>query len=182
LAVASLSTNLTGATNNDLDFTAKWDGASGNSISVQYVDPGAASQSLSVSVTGYAIQVSLATNGSSTITSTAALVEAAVEAHATAAELVSVANKAANDGTGVVAAMAKTNLSSGSGEDAYANKAAAVADGWVAIIEDSNTPRYVYERKIDGRVYQQAVGAAESVLLQALKNVDLHQHSHGQVL
>lgn len=47
------------------------------------------------------------------ITSTAALVEAAIEAEATAAALVTVENKAGNNGTGVVTAMAETPLAGG---------------------------------------------------------------------
>jgi hypothetical protein len=109
---ATLSTDLAGA-NNDLVYTSKLPGADGNSITVAYVDPGAPSASLAVTVTGTAISVSLATDGGSAITSTAALVKAAIEASVAANRLVSVANKAANDGSGVVIAMAATNLTSG---------------------------------------------------------------------
>lgn len=233
---ALLSTSLTG-TNNDLDITAATAGSAGNSITVAYVDPAAQGASLSVSVSGTDITVSLATdsvataqgtltsdatapsnndtvtigqyvytykttltgapfevligasaavaldnlksavNGTSgegttygtgtvphprvdattntdttqlfvskvagsafnsiatteasthlswgaatltggldggAITSTAAQVDAAIDAHAPAAALVTPANKAGNDGTGIVTAMARTNLSGGS--------------------------------------------------------------------
>ncbi len=109
---ASLSTNLTG-TNNDLVYTAKSRGVGGNSITVQYVDPAAASAALSVSVTGSAITVNLATDGSSVITSTADDVAAAVAASTPANALVSVADKTGNDGTGVVTALAVTPLTTG---------------------------------------------------------------------
>lgn len=109
---AALTTALTG-TNNDLVFTAKVKGAAGNSITVAYVDPGANDAALSVQVTGTEIVVSLATDGSGVITSTAAQVEAAIEASTAAAALVTVANAAANDGTGVVTAMAEDALEGG---------------------------------------------------------------------
>lgn len=106
-----LSTALTG-TNNDLDFTGKLYGLASNAISVTYVDPGGATAVLGVTVSGTDITVNLG-RAASAINSTAALVKAAVEAVAAAAALVTVTNKAGNDGTGLVTAMAKTNLSSG---------------------------------------------------------------------
>lgn len=115
-AAATLTTALTGA-NNDLVFTAVTKGPRGNDITVRYVDPGAASAALSVSVSGSAITVNLATNAGSAITSTAAQVKAAIDAKAEAAALVTVANAAANDGSGVVTALAATNLAGGVGAD-----------------------------------------------------------------
>jgi hypothetical protein len=111
-AAAVLSTALAGA-NNDLDITAVTAGRDGNSITVAYVDPGTPSAALGVVVTGTAIVVNLATDGSSVITSTAAEVDAAIDGEAAAAALVTPANKAANDGTGVVTAMAATALTGG---------------------------------------------------------------------
>lgn len=108
-SAATLTTSLTG-TNNDLVYTADANGTAGNSITVRYVDPAVANASLSVSVSGSAITVNLATNGSSAITTTAAQVKTAIEAHATAAGLVNIANAGGNDGTGVVTALAATNL------------------------------------------------------------------------
>ena len=52
-------------------------------------------------------------NGEATITTTADDVVAAIEANPGASALVSVANAAANDGSGTVTAMAETNLASG---------------------------------------------------------------------
>ena len=111
-ASATLSTNLTGA-NNDLTFTAVTSGAAANSITIRYVDPAAAGAALSVSVSGNAITVNLATDGSSVITSTAAEIDAAIDALPAAAALVTPANKAANDGSGVVTAMSATALAGG---------------------------------------------------------------------
>ena len=118
-ARATVNVNPTGD-DNSLTFTARAYGASGNEIRVTYVDPGAASQSLSVSVAGTSIVVSLATNGGASITSTAAEVKAAIEAHEPANRLVSVAihtgdSGVADDGSGVVTAMASTALTGGAG-------------------------------------------------------------------
>ena len=107
---ATLSTNLTG-TNNDLVFTAKAAGVAGNSISVAYVDPGEETASETVSVSGRSITVTL--RSVSSVLSTATQVKAAIEANASAVALVSVANKAANDGTGSVIAMVAAVLASG---------------------------------------------------------------------
>lgn len=118
-ARATVNVNPTGD-DNSLTFTARAYGASGNEIRVTYIDPGAASQSLAVSVAGPSIVVSLATNGGASITSTAAQVKAAVEAHEPANRLVSVAihtgdSGTADDGSGVVTAMASAALTGGAG-------------------------------------------------------------------
>lgn len=117
-AKASLSTNLTG-TNNDLVFTALYGGTYGNGIKIEYLDPSANNAALSISVSyqsGTAkptITVNLATGSGGAISSTAALITAAVRANAMAAKLVTVVNKVSNDGTGIVTALSATNLSSG---------------------------------------------------------------------
>lgn len=112
---ASLTTALTG-TNNDLKFTAydskTWYGTLGNAITIAYVNAGA-SKPLVVSVASNAISVQLATNGSSVITSTASQILAAVNAHTTASKMVVATLAAGNDGTGVVTALAATNLTGG---------------------------------------------------------------------
>lgn len=109
-AAAALTTSLTGA-DNDLVFTAKAVGVGGNKISVTYVDPEAETATESVSVAGPSIVVTL--RSVSTVLSTAAQVAAAIEADTAANALVSVANAAANNGTGVVTAMAKSFLTGG---------------------------------------------------------------------
>ena len=113
---ATLSTDLTG-NNNDIVYTAVTGGGIGNTISVEYIDPDAASQSLEVDVAGRAITVYLATDGSKVITTTGDLLKAAIEAHPVASTLVTVADKAANDGSGVVTAMGATHLAGGEGAD-----------------------------------------------------------------
>jgi hypothetical protein len=111
---ATLTTALTG-TNNDLVFTAKRGGANSNQITVRYVNPGVNNASLSVQSDGRDIVVNLATSGAGAITTTSAQIITAVQQNSTANDLVSVANAATNDGTGVVTALAKTNLTGGSG-------------------------------------------------------------------
>ena len=104
---ASLTTNLSNASNNDVVFTAKVAGVAGNSISIEYVISGTGSTA-TVAVVDKAITI---TAGSAC---TADTMKAAVEASTAAAALVSVADKAGNDGTGVIDTLAKTNLASGS--------------------------------------------------------------------
>lgn len=118
---ATLTTALAGA-NNDLIFTAVGSGynsnlargANGNNVRVRYVNPATANAVLSVVVTANTyITVNLATNGASAITTTATLIRTAIAAHADAKKLVVATNAAANDGTGVVIALAYTNLTGG---------------------------------------------------------------------
>lgn len=111
-AVAATLTTAVSGTNNDMDYTAKVKGVSGNSITIAYVVAGL-STALSVSVTGTAITVNVATDGAGAATSTAAQVKTAIDASPAASALVSVANSASNNGTGAVAAMGATALANG---------------------------------------------------------------------
>jgi len=113
LPKASLTTALTG-NNNDLTIRAKRGGVAGNSITVEYVDPPGNNVALSVAVVGTVITVTLATDGTSTITSTAADVRDAINASAQARSLVSAVLVTGNDGTGLVTALAATPLTGGS--------------------------------------------------------------------
>lgn len=108
---ASLTTALAGA-NNDLVFTAVALGTPGNAITVAYVDPGGTTAALSVVVVGNAITVNLA-RAASAISTIASDIIAAIIASAPASALVTVANAAANNGTGLVIAMGATNLTGG---------------------------------------------------------------------
>lgn len=108
---ATLTTALAGA-DNDLTFTAVNGGTAGNAITVAYTDAGAG-QALAVGVVGNAIDVTLETDGAGAIQSTAADIAAEIAATPAAAALVTAANAAGNDGTGVVIAMVATNLAGG---------------------------------------------------------------------
>jgi Bacteriophage tail sheath protein len=110
--IAALTTALTG-TNNDLVFTSKFAGLAGNSTRVRYVVAGA-STPLSISVSGSDITVNVATDAGSLPTSTASQVMAAVNGDTAARKLVTASLAAGNDGTGVVTALAYTNLTGGS--------------------------------------------------------------------
>lgn len=109
---AALSTALTGI-NNDLDYTAVPVGALGNLITIEYVDPADISIAESVAVVGNAITFTLSTDGSSVITSTGDTLKATLLASVPASALVTAADKAANDGSGLVIAMAATALTGG---------------------------------------------------------------------
>lgn len=99
--------------NNAILWSANRRGTAGNSITVALVDPSANNAALSVSVTGTAITVNLATSGAGAITSTAAQVIAAIEASEAASALVEVANAGASTGAAAVAAVAAGPLSGG---------------------------------------------------------------------
>lgn len=109
---ASLTTAMAGA-NNDIVLTAKEDVREGNDVSLTIVDPPGNNAALSVTVSGNAITVNGATDGVSALTSTASQVIAAINADAAASALVTASLAAANDGTGVVTALAQTYLAGG---------------------------------------------------------------------
>lgn len=118
-AQATLSLNPTGD-DNALTATARVYGTEGNSISVEYLDPSANDASLTVSVFRQKISVSLATDSGGSITSTAAEVKAAIEAHSEANQLVTLAintgdTGTADDGSGVVTALAAASMTGGAG-------------------------------------------------------------------
>jgi phage tail sheath protein FI len=95
-----------------LTITADTAGIAGNAISIRLRNPGAASQSLSVSLTDKAITVNLATDNAGVVTSTPALIKTALDANAGIAALVSVAS----GGSGVVSPTSTVLLSGGKDE------------------------------------------------------------------
>ncbi len=109
---ASLATG-TVAANNGITYTAVGTGVLGNKVSVKYVDPKANSQALAITVSGSDIVVSLATNGSGAITTTATQLLAALAASTAASALVTAAATGASTGAGTVAALGKQFLSGG---------------------------------------------------------------------
>lgn len=118
-AQATLNVNPAGD-DNGLTLTAVAYGEDGNDITIAYVDPAENDASLSVGVVGNAISVALATDSEGAITSTAADVLAAIEASEAASALVTVEimtsdSGSADDGTGVVTAMAAAPLTGGAG-------------------------------------------------------------------
>lgn len=123
---ATLQTGLV-ASNNAILFTSKLAGALGNAISVTLLKPAAVSSPLSVSVLDRAITVSLATDATGAVTSTATLVQAAIAAKAEADALVTVANAGASTGAGVVTPARRVSLSGGVDEAFPLNKPVLVA-------------------------------------------------------
>lgn len=107
---SSLSTDLVGD-NNDLVYTSKLTGVAGDAITIAYIDP-AQVGALSIVVTGTDIVVNLAHDGIA-ITTIADDISAAIALDVDANALVGVADKAGNDGSGVVTAMLATALAGG---------------------------------------------------------------------
>lgn len=105
---ASLTTALAGA-NNDLYLYAKTPGTGGNAITFAIAVAGN-NTPLSVSVSGNAITVNAATDGAGAATSTAAEVRRAINFNTAAYALIHAQHAPGNDGTGVVTALAATNL------------------------------------------------------------------------
>jgi len=87
---------------NALTWIAQDAGSAGNGITVALEDPGGTSQDLSVAVNYNDITVSLSTDGTDAIDSTAAEVISAIEGDADASALVSVDNTGESSGSGVV--------------------------------------------------------------------------------
>jgi len=110
---AFLRTVLAG-TNNNVDVVAVAPGSGGLAITLAIVVAGN-NTALSVGVVGNAITVNSATDGSGNPTTTAAKAIAAIRLSAAASALVTVALAPSNDGTGVLAALAATNLGDVSG-------------------------------------------------------------------
>ncbi len=109
---ASLTTAL-GVADAELVYTAKTLGAAGDEITIEYEDPEEANAEIAVGVNGTAIKVVLVPGDGGAITTTASDISAAIVGSPAASALVGVANKAANDGSGVVTAMAATALAGG---------------------------------------------------------------------
>ncbi len=106
-ATLSIGTGTSGVT-----YTADQRGTGGNSIRVAHVNPNVANAALSVSVSGNDITVTLGNTATAgTISSTAAQVRDAVNAHAGASALVNAG--LTGDGTGTAVAQAMTALSGG---------------------------------------------------------------------
>ncbi len=109
----SLASLFRGAGNARFLVTADEGGAIGNQDSITLVDPVGNNAALDVSVVGKAITVSLATDGASAPTSTAAQVRDAINNDPEASVLVTASLPADSNGTGVVAAAAVTSLAGG---------------------------------------------------------------------
>jgi len=88
-----------------------WGHEGGNLITAEFVNPGVPDSPLSVAVMGNDILVNLATDSTGALSSTAAQVVAAINAHPGASALVVALTYRGNAGAGIVQARAKVNLS-----------------------------------------------------------------------
>jgi flagellin-like hook-associated protein FlgL len=109
---ATVTTDLS-APHTNLKYEARLSGLAGNSISITYVDPGAASQPLTLGVAGNAITVNLATDGTGAITTTAGDIIAAIKNNTAASNLVNVELAEGNSGLDALALTGTWNLSGG---------------------------------------------------------------------
>lgn len=151
----SRSTALTGA-NNDLKFTAKTIGTTGNSNTVTYVDPGGNNAALGVVITpnsGYAaVVVNLATDSGGAITTTANdILVALTVAGASFSDFMSVTYVTGNDGSGVVTAMSSSALTGGA--------ATGASDGSVTVSWNASAFPSAKQFRIYGRT-----GSSEALL------------------
>ena len=88
-----------------------WGHEGGNDLTAEFVHPGLADAPLSVSVTGNDLRVSLATNTTNQLTSTAAQVALAINANPAAAAKLVAQTYRGNAGAGIVQPRTKGNLS-----------------------------------------------------------------------
>lgn len=105
---------------NALTFTAVAYGTGGNAITIEYIDPSGNDKVLEVVVVGSSITVNLATGAGGAITSTAAEILAAYELVAAAVALATVEidtsdTGVADDGSGIVTALASAPFTGGQG-------------------------------------------------------------------
>jgi Zinc carboxypeptidase/Chitobiase/beta-hexosaminidase C-terminal domain len=87
-----------------------WGHEGGNDITAEFLNPGVANSPLSVGVIGNAISVSLATDATGALSSTAAQVVAAINAHPGASALVVALTYRGNAGAGIVQPRVQVNL------------------------------------------------------------------------
>jgi hypothetical protein len=99
------TTAFTGA-NNDLDFTEKnpdLPNRYGDGLAILFLDPGTPDAELSIDTANFPeITVNLATDGTGVVTTTAALLKAAFDAHPIVGQALITAFKSGNDGTGIL--------------------------------------------------------------------------------
>ncbi len=108
---STLTTALTG-TNNDLTYVAVARGTAGDALSVEYIDPAGNNATLAAALVAGVLTVDLATDGGGAITTTSGDIVTLLSTAEFSGSF-TVANAAANDGTGVVTALAETSFAGG---------------------------------------------------------------------
>ncbi len=110
---AAVETSMTGS-HNDIRVESDTAGTIGNGYSFELLDPSANNATLAVSTVDYLkFTVSLATDAGGAITTTGNQLIAALNAYAPFAALMTAALKSGHDGTGIVTALAETDLTGG---------------------------------------------------------------------
>lgn len=115
---ATLLTGVVG-TNNALTFTAKLAGVAGNAITVNLRAPTGNNVPLAITVTGRAIDVTLATGAGGTVITTATQLTSAIAGNVAANALVGVTNTGASTGAGIVAATTGAQFLAGGIDEAF---------------------------------------------------------------
>lgn len=138
----AVATNTTGTveSNNGLTWSAKGPGLSGNDISITLTKPAVSNAVLTVSVINTEVRVALATDQNGDISSTAAQVLAAVQAHSGANRTINVAHTPTSDGTGVMTAVTKTNLTGGLGYESNIDYMVNLAAGTLKLTSATRIP------------------------------------------
>ncbi|MBN8524984.1 MAG: hypothetical protein J0M02_06600 [Planctomycetes bacterium] len=130
-----VTTAMAGA-DNDITLTAR----SHKAATITLVDPPGNNAALAVSVTGTDITVSLATDGSSAITTTATQLVAAINASTVASALVKAEVKSGDSGAGVVTALASTAIAASSlVAETTANSVGAWSKADLGTLKDNTT-------------------------------------------
>jgi hypothetical protein len=149
---ASYTTALAGS-NDDLVFTHTAGGTVGNSYTIVYTDPGAASQSLAVTVSGYAVTVSLATDGAKAITSTALQIMNAINT-SPGCKFINLGASLAtgSTGAGVVTAMSVQSLAGGLNVASHTAKfgVTLIMEVYMSTSADTRLEGYCYLESVDG--------------------------------
>jgi hypothetical protein len=113
---AAVTTAMTGA-NNDITVTADTAGTIGNGYSIELLAGSGTTQALSVATTDYLKFTVTLARAADAITTTATQLVAALNAYAPFAAIMTAAVKSGDNGTGIVTALAETDLTGG-GENA----------------------------------------------------------------
>lgn len=148
---ATYSTAFSGS-NNDVTFKHSAGGTAGNSYTITLVDPAAASQSLAITVTGVEVSISLATDGSKNITTTASQLVSAINNSADCNFIDFVCElQAGESGAGVVEALSEQSLAGGLAAADHTAKfgVTLIIEVYFSTSADSRLEGYAYLESID---------------------------------
>jgi len=138
-AVAATVTIGTAAAKTGITFTAKTAGNAGNNITVNFVDPSENSAALAVNISGVAITVSLATDATGAITSTADDIVTAITGSTEASALVTASELSGSDSTGVVKSSGSAQYLSDGEDEPFPLDTPVLVAGNRGVISDLDT-------------------------------------------